>query len=75
MSGPSDRRFDLKFGEEAAIPSQDNIWRLSFLSPTKLVYGRGRGNFWWSGEMFRDRKEHQWQKRYVGPTLTLRDES
>ncbi|KAM1128217.1 hypothetical protein ACFX15_037510 [Malus domestica] len=34
MSGPSDRRFDLNFGEEAAMPSQDNIWRLSFLSLT-----------------------------------------
>ncbi|KAM1094430.1 hypothetical protein ACFX2B_009310 [Malus domestica] len=34
MSGPSDHRFDLKFGEEAAMPSQDNIWRPSFLSPT-----------------------------------------
>ncbi|KAM1024194.1 hypothetical protein ACFX2C_037501 [Malus domestica] len=34
MSGPSDRRFDLNFGEEAAMPSQDNIWRPSFLSPT-----------------------------------------
>ncbi|CAN6720230.1 unnamed protein product [Malus baccata var. baccata] len=34
MSGPSDRRFDLNFGEEAAMPPQDNIWRLSFLSPT-----------------------------------------
>ncbi|KAM2919506.1 hypothetical protein COP2_041459 [Malus domestica] len=34
MSGPSDRRFDLNFGEEAAMPSQDNIWHLSFLSPT-----------------------------------------
>ncbi|KAM1009489.1 hypothetical protein FF1_044916 [Malus domestica] len=34
MSGPSDRRFDLNFGEEAAMPSQDNIWRTSFLSPT-----------------------------------------
>ncbi|KAM2864407.1 hypothetical protein FF1_023066 [Malus domestica] len=33
MSGPSDRRFNLNFGEEAAMPSQDNIWRLSFLSP------------------------------------------
>ncbi|CAN6711510.1 unnamed protein product [Malus baccata var. baccata] len=33
MSGPSDRRFDLNFGEEAAMPSQDNIWRPSFLSP------------------------------------------
>ncbi|CAN6679736.1 unnamed protein product [Malus baccata var. baccata] len=34
MSGSSDRRFDLNFGEKAAIPSQDNIWRPSFLSPT-----------------------------------------
>ncbi|KAM2479653.1 hypothetical protein TB2_003292 [Malus domestica] len=33
MFGPSDRRFDLNFGEEAAMPSQDNIWPLSFLSP------------------------------------------
>ncbi|CAN6695122.1 unnamed protein product [Malus baccata var. baccata] len=34
MSGPSDRHFDLNFGEEATMPSQDNIWRPSFLSPT-----------------------------------------
>ncbi|KAM1748155.1 hypothetical protein ACFX12_009176 [Malus domestica] len=34
MSGPSDRRFNLNFGEEADMPSQDNIWRPSFLSPT-----------------------------------------
>ncbi|KAM1070544.1 hypothetical protein ACFX13_002366 [Malus domestica] len=34
MSGLSDRRFDLNFGEEVAMPSQDNIWRPSFLSPT-----------------------------------------
>ncbi|CAN6681726.1 unnamed protein product [Malus baccata var. baccata] len=34
MSGQSDRRFDLNFGEEAAMPSQDNIWCSSFLSPT-----------------------------------------
>ncbi|KAM2661034.1 hypothetical protein EV2_023390 [Malus domestica] len=32
MFGPSDYRFDLNFGEEAAMPSQDNIWRPSFLS-------------------------------------------
>ncbi|KAM1724891.1 hypothetical protein ACFX11_023293 [Malus domestica] len=32
MSGPSDRRFDLNFSEEAAMPSQDNIWHSSFLS-------------------------------------------
>ncbi|KAM1826070.1 hypothetical protein ACFX13_025467 [Malus domestica] len=34
MSSPSDLRFDLNFGEEAAMPSQDNIWHPSFLSPT-----------------------------------------
>ncbi|KAM2116070.1 hypothetical protein ACFX1R_009805 [Malus domestica] len=34
MSGPFNRRFDLNFGEEATMPSQDNIWRPSFLSPT-----------------------------------------
>ncbi|KAM1829929.1 hypothetical protein ACFX14_022684 [Malus domestica] len=34
MSGPFDRRFDLNFGEEAAMPSQGNIWHLFFLSPT-----------------------------------------
>ncbi|KAM1713701.1 hypothetical protein ACFX12_024431 [Malus domestica] len=34
MSSPSDRRFDLNFGEEAAMSHQDNIWRSSFLSPT-----------------------------------------
>ncbi|KAM2032292.1 hypothetical protein TB1_013700 [Malus domestica] len=34
MSGPSDRRFNLNLGEEAAAPSPDNIWRPSFLSPT-----------------------------------------
>ncbi|KAM1126124.1 hypothetical protein ACFX2B_040841 [Malus domestica] len=34
MSGPSNRRFDLNFGEKATMPSQDNIWRSSFLSPT-----------------------------------------
>ncbi|KAM1686060.1 hypothetical protein TB2_033417 [Malus domestica] len=34
MSGPSDRRFDLNFGEEAAMPLQDNIWPSSFLSTT-----------------------------------------
>ncbi|KAM1030005.1 hypothetical protein ACFX14_033823 [Malus domestica] len=34
MFGPSDRRFDLNFGEEVTMPSQDNIWRPSFLSPT-----------------------------------------
>ncbi|CAN6679499.1 unnamed protein product [Malus baccata var. baccata] len=40
MFGPSDRRFDLNFGEEAWMPSQDNIWRPSFLSPTSpLTFG------------------------------------
>ncbi|KAM3003910.1 hypothetical protein FF2_034209 [Malus domestica] len=34
MSGPFDRRFDLNFGEEAVMPSQDNIWHPSFLSLT-----------------------------------------
>ncbi|KAM1309614.1 hypothetical protein ACFX13_006435 [Malus domestica] len=34
MSGPSDHHFDLNFGEEAAMPSQDTIWRPSFLSTT-----------------------------------------
>ncbi|KAM0981669.1 hypothetical protein ACFX2A_014977 [Malus domestica] len=34
MSGPSDRRFDLNLGEEAAPPSPDNIWRPSFISST-----------------------------------------
>ncbi|KAM1849473.1 hypothetical protein ACFX14_013504 [Malus domestica] len=34
MFGPSDRCFDLNFGEEATMPSQDNIWHPSFLSPT-----------------------------------------
>ncbi|KAK4383347.1 hypothetical protein Sango_2783800 [Sesamum angolense] len=42
---------------------------------TKLEYGRGRGNFQWSGEMRRDRKEHQRRKHSAGPTLTLREES
>ncbi|KAM1818877.1 hypothetical protein ACFX11_000625 [Malus domestica] len=37
MSGPFNRRFDLNFGEEVAMPSQDNIWRPSFLSPTGLL--------------------------------------
>ncbi|CAN6701923.1 unnamed protein product [Malus baccata var. baccata] len=37
MSGPSDRRFDLNFGEEAAMPSQDNICRSSLLSLTGLL--------------------------------------
>ncbi|CAN6688062.1 unnamed protein product [Malus baccata var. baccata] len=34
MSGPSDHRFNLNFGEEAAMPPQDNIWCPSFLSHT-----------------------------------------
>ncbi|KAM1031036.1 hypothetical protein ACFX2C_034879 [Malus domestica] len=32
MSSPSDRRFDLDLGEEAAMASPDNIWRPSFIS-------------------------------------------
>ncbi|KAM2554852.1 hypothetical protein TB2_018941 [Malus domestica] len=34
MSSLSNCRFDLNFGEEVAMPSQDNIWRPSFLSLT-----------------------------------------
>ncbi|KAM1373146.1 hypothetical protein ACFX2I_023876 [Malus domestica] len=34
MSGPSDRRFELNLVEEAVMPSPDNIWCPSFLSPT-----------------------------------------
>ncbi|KAM2258598.1 hypothetical protein ACFX1S_003668 [Malus domestica] len=34
MSGPSDRRFNLNLGEEASMPSPDNIWRPSFISHT-----------------------------------------
>ncbi|CAN6692466.1 unnamed protein product [Malus baccata var. baccata] len=34
MSGSSNRRFDLNFGEEVVMPSQNNIWHSSFLSPT-----------------------------------------
>ncbi|KAM2538915.1 hypothetical protein TB2_024285 [Malus domestica] len=34
MYGPSDRRFDLNLGEEAFMPSLDNIWRPSFISPS-----------------------------------------
>ncbi|KAM1611603.1 hypothetical protein ACFX16_000348 [Malus domestica] len=34
MSGPSDCRFDLNLGEEASMPSPDNIWRPSFISHT-----------------------------------------
>ncbi|KAM1135728.1 hypothetical protein ACFX2B_033522 [Malus domestica] len=37
MSGPSDRRFDLNLVEEATMPSPDNIWHPSFLSPTSLL--------------------------------------
>ncbi|KAM1725035.1 hypothetical protein TB1_022460 [Malus domestica] len=34
MFGPSDRRFDFNFDEEAVPSSPDNIWRPSFISPT-----------------------------------------
>ncbi|KAM2989176.1 hypothetical protein FF2_003183 [Malus domestica] len=34
MSGPSDRHFDLNLGEKASMPSPNNIWRPSFISPT-----------------------------------------
>ncbi|CAN6711737.1 unnamed protein product [Malus baccata var. baccata] len=33
MSSPSNHRFDLNLGEEASMPSPDNIWRPSFISP------------------------------------------
>ncbi|KAM1789897.1 hypothetical protein ACFX12_034014 [Malus domestica] len=40
MSSPSNRRFNLNFGKEATMPSQDNIWRSSFLSPNgPLIIG------------------------------------
>ncbi|KAM1746718.1 hypothetical protein ACFX11_013324 [Malus domestica] len=40
MSGPSDRRFDLNLGEEAAMPSPDNIWHSSSIFPTgSLIIG------------------------------------
>ncbi|KAM2013097.1 hypothetical protein ACFX1T_024848 [Malus domestica] len=34
MFGPSDRRFNSNLGEEASMPSHDNIWRPSFISLT-----------------------------------------
>ncbi|KAM2605182.1 hypothetical protein TB2_034009 [Malus domestica] len=34
MCGPSDHRFDLNLDEKAGLPSPDNIWRPSFISPT-----------------------------------------
>ncbi|KAM2897621.1 hypothetical protein COP2_007244 [Malus domestica] len=34
MVGPFDCHFDLNLGEEAAMPSPENIWRPSFISPT-----------------------------------------
>ncbi|KAM1252603.1 hypothetical protein ACFX2J_040588 [Malus domestica] len=34
MFVPSDCRFDLNLREEASMPSPDNIWRPSFISPT-----------------------------------------
>ncbi|KAM2657893.1 hypothetical protein EV1_013211 [Malus domestica] len=34
MSGPSDCHFDLNLSKEASMPSLDNIWRPSFISPT-----------------------------------------
>ncbi|KAM1404630.1 hypothetical protein ACFX2I_013093 [Malus domestica] len=37
MSGPSDHRFYLNLGEEASMPSPDNIWRPSFISSTSPV--------------------------------------
>ncbi|KAM1149591.1 hypothetical protein ACFX2B_029859 [Malus domestica] len=34
MFGPSNHHFDLNLGEEASMPSLDNIWRPSFISHT-----------------------------------------
>ena len=42
---------------------------------SRLEFGRGRGNSRWSGEMRRDREEHQRRRHSAGPQLTLRDES
>ncbi|CAN6678288.1 unnamed protein product [Malus baccata var. baccata] len=40
MYGLFDHRFDLNLGEEAAMPSPNNIWRPSFISPTgSLIVG------------------------------------
>ncbi|KAM1419729.1 hypothetical protein ACFXTO_023246 [Malus domestica] len=33
MACPFDRRLDLNIGEDADMPSQDNIWHSSFVSP------------------------------------------
>ncbi|CAK9188718.1 unnamed protein product [Sphagnum troendelagicum] len=55
--------------------SNDGLNPGQAVETTELEYGRGRGNFRWSGEMRRDRKEHQRRKHSAGPTLTLRDES
>ncbi|KAM2418031.1 hypothetical protein ACFX1W_024767 [Malus domestica] len=37
MFGLSDRRFNLNLGQEASMPSPDNIWRPSFISPNGLL--------------------------------------
>ena len=37
------------------------------METNKLEYGRGRGNSRCSGEMRRDREEHQWRKHSAGP--------
>ena len=42
---------------------------------TKLEYNRVRENFQLNGEMCRDQKEHQQQKHFARPTLTLKDDS
>ncbi|KAM0996612.1 hypothetical protein ACFX2I_006551 [Malus domestica] len=39
MSSPFDRRFNLNLGEEAAMPSPDNIWRPSFIPTGSLTVG------------------------------------
>uniref|UniRef100_A0A6N2N9U7 Uncharacterized protein ycf68 n=1 Tax=Salix viminalis TaxID=40686 RepID=A0A6N2N9U7_SALVM len=50
-------------------PSNPGLNPGQAVETAKLEYGRGRGNFRWSGEMRRDRKEHQ---RAVANALSIR---
>ena len=45
------------------------------LETAGLEYRRGKRNYRCSGEMRRDREEHQWRRRLSGLKLTLRRES
>ena len=49
--------------------------RIMAMNDDLVEYGRGKGNFQWSGEMRRYWKEHRWRKHFTGLLLTLRDES